>query len=600
MNSSSRPIFDPVIKKLKIGISSVLDVETTEKEDRLRLATEAKDFFAWEIDIKAEKIAWSGNSHRVLGCDPKDISDNPSQRFFFASEQDRPRLLKDFEAFKRRDDIDKFEVDFCGLSKNDEEIIWHLEGKLSRDEFGALSRAFATTQNVTKQKAIQAHLQLMTERLAIAEEVAGALIYDWDIATNKMWRSQGLTRLLGWSPGEVSEDIEGWTSLRHPDDEQRLKTYDLSYLQADDKYHIEYRIRHRDGHYIWVADSGRAYRNAAGEITRFAGATFNISDRRQAEAYNARLAAVALSSHDALFGLTLNGVIETWNPAAEQLFGYSAAEAIGQNVSILASAGQREQQKAQIAKVLASDKVEPYEALRMRKDGSFVDVAVALAPVRSAAGKTTSISVAIHDITERKLAQAQQILMTRELAHRNKNSFAILQGILRSTLKKSLNPDDFATAFSGRLHSLAAAQDVLTASDWKATELGALIRLQLAAHLPTDDQRIGFSTEVINLPPGYASPLGLIFNELTTNALKFGALTSPNGTVKISWSSERLIDGSLKIMIAWCERGGPQITSNIVTGFGLTIIQKSLADAIVINQFDPEGLTCKIELTVAG
>ena len=72
MNSSSRPIFDPVIKKLKIGISSVLDVETTEKEDRLRLATEAKDFFAWEIDIKAEKIAWSGNSHRVLGCDPKD------------------------------------------------------------------------------------------------------------------------------------------------------------------------------------------------------------------------------------------------------------------------------------------------------------------------------------------------------------------------------------------------------------------------------------------------------------------------------------------------------------------------------------------------
>ena len=579
----------------------MLDVEATEKEDRLRLATEASDSFAWEIDIKAKRIAWSGNSHRILNCDPKDIPDNPSLCFFFAAEQDRPRLLKDLEAFNQREDIDEYELDFSGLSKNDEEIIWHLKGKLSRDEFGALSRAFATTKNVTKQKAAQAQLRLMAERLAIAEEAAGALIYDWDVARNTMWRSEGFTRLLGWAPDDVSQDIEGWTSLRHPDDEKSLKSYaDFSYVQADDRYSVEYRIRHRFGHYIWVADSGKAYRNAAGEITRFAGITSNISDRMQAQSYNARLAAVALASHDPLFGLTLNGIIETWNPAAERLFGYTAQEAIGQNVSILADPGQIDQQKELIAKALASDQVEPYEARRVRKDGSFVDIAVALAPVRSPGGKPTSISVAIHDISERKQAQAQQLLMTRELAHRNKNSFAILQGILRSTLRKSRNPDDFASAFSGRLHSLAAAQDVLTANDWKGTELSTLIKMQLAAHLPLDDQRIQYSADIINLPPGYASPLGLIFNELTTNALKYGALALPNGRVKIEWSAERLHDGSTKILIQWRERGGPRITANIVTGFGSTIIQKSLADATVINDFNPEGLTCTIEFIVAA
>ena len=579
----------------------MLDVDVTEKEDRLHLATESRDSFAWEIDVKAKRIAWSGNSHRILNCDPKEIPDNPSLCFFFAAEQDRPRLIKDFEAFNQREDIDEYELDFSGLSKNDEEIIWHLKGKLNRDEFGALSRAFATTQNVTKQKTAQAQLRLMAERLAIAEEAAGALIYDWDVARNTMWRSEGLTRLLGWATDDVSQDIEGWTSLRHPDDEKSLKSYaDFSYLQADDRYNIEYRIRHRDGHYIWVADSGRAYRNASGEITRYAGITSNIADRMQADAYNARLAAVALASHDALFGLTLNGEIETWNPAAERLFGYTAQEAIGQNVSILASLGQQDQQKALIAKALASDKVEPYEARRMRKDGSFVDIAVALAPVRSPGGKPTSISVAIHDISERKLAQAQQLLMTRELAHRNKNSFAILEGILRSTLRKSRNPADFATAFSGRLHSLSAAQDVLAANDWMGTELGSLVRMQLAAHLPLDDQRIQYSAEVINLPPGYASPLGLIINELTTNALKYGALALPNGTVKIEWSAERLHDGSTNIRIKWRERGGPKITTNIVTGFGSTIIQKSLADSIVINKFDPDGLTCTIEFIVAA
>lgn len=578
----------------------MLDVVVTERLDRLRLATETKDSFAWEIDIKSERIAWSGNSHRILECDQKDISDDPSQCFFFAAEKDRPRLLKEFEAFKLREDTDEYELNFCGLSKNDEEIIWHLKGKLSRDEFGALLRAFSTTQNVTKQKAAQAQLLLMAERLAIAEEAAGAIIYDWDIASNKMWRSQGLTKLLGWLPGEVAQDIEGWTSLRHPDDEMRLKSYaDPSYLQADDKYKIDYRIRNKDGHYIWVADSGRAYRNATGEITRFAGATSNISDRRQAEAYNSRLAAVALASHDALFGITLDGIIETWNPAAEQLFGYSAVEAIGQSISILAGVGQNEQQMALIAKALSSDKVEPYEARRMRKDGSFVDISVALAPVKSSSGKPLSISVAIHDISEKKQAQAQQILMVRELAHRNKNSFAILQGILRSTLTKSRNPDDFATAFSGRLHSLAAAQDVLTDSDWKGTELGALFRKQLAAHLPLDDRRIQYSAGVVNLPPGYASSLGLIVNELTTNAIKFGALASPNGNVKIDWLVEPLEDGSTKIVIIWRERGGPKIEANIVTGFGSTIIQRSLAEAIVVNDFDPKGLTCTIEFIVA-
>ena len=133
----------------------MLDVEAVEKEDRLRLATEASDSFAWEIDIKAKRIAWSGNSHRILNCDPKEIPDNPSLCFFFAAEQDRPRLLKDLEAFNQREDIDEYELDFSGLSKNDEETTWHLKGKLSRDEFGALSRAFATTKNVTKQKAAQ-------------------------------------------------------------------------------------------------------------------------------------------------------------------------------------------------------------------------------------------------------------------------------------------------------------------------------------------------------------------------------------------------------------------------------------------------------------
>ena len=571
-------------------------IETSNSEERLRTATESDDMFAWEIDFIADKMAWSSNASRILRCNQDQLSDNPAQSFFFLTDLDRLRIIQEFEIAKRGLS-DTYALEFSGLDPDESKLCWNMKGKFDRDANGAAALAYGTTKNITEKKALELELKLATERLALAEVAADALIYDWDVTSNKMWRSPGFKRLLGWQAGEISEDIEGWSSLRHPDDEERLKFLQSSNdLQSNDHYILEYRIQHRDGHYVTVIDSGRAHRNQLGKIIRFLGVTKISSEHRFEEAYNARLAAVAMASHDALFGLTLEGTIETWNPAAERLFGYSAYEAIGKNVNILARPDQKEHQRQLLERVLSSDVVTPYEARRLRKDGTVVDIVVALAPVRSPDGTVTSISVAIHDISERKEWEQRQLSMARELAHRNKNSFAILQGILRSTLRNTKNPDDFAEAFSSRLHSLAAAQDVLTANEWRGTELGALIRLQLAAHLFIDDKRVEFSGPVISLAPEYASPLGLIFNELTTNALKFGALSLPNGTVKITWHVEKINQTPSKLFITWQERGGPKIISNVTVGFGTTIIEKGLPEAVVKNDFAEDGLTCSIEL----
>jgi len=310
------------------------------------------------------------------------------------------------------------------------------------------------------------------------------------------------------------------------------------------------------------------------------------------------MAAVAVASHDALFGITLDGVIETWNPAAQRLFGYTAEEAIGQHVRILAESSRHEEQRDLIRQAHASETVGPYDARRVRKDGSFVYVSVALAPVKAADGTLISISVAIHDISDRKEWEARQRLMTRELAHRNKNSFAVLQGILRSTLRTARNPHEFAEAFSGRLHSLAAAQDILTANDWRGAELGALIRHQLAAYVANEDNRVDISGPEVNLPADYAAPFGLIFNELATNALKHGALSVSGGHIQITWRTERSPDSRVRILLTWRERGGPPISTHGPRGFGSTLIEKSLAGATIENSFDAEGLTCRIEVTL--
>jgi PAS domain S-box-containing protein len=564
---------------------------------------------------------------------------------------------------------------------------------------------------------IAERLRFTTERLAIAEEASGALIYDWDISSNKVWRSGGVTRILGWQPEEIGERMEDWAKLRHPDDSQRLSldTF-VDESSADNGYAVEYRMLHKSGHYVWVLDSGHVFRNISGEIIRVAGATVDISTRKRietsshrqanlidlsfepifvwhpekgivewnrgaeqlygysrdealgqsshtllqtvsspgpvelmdvlkldkswtgilehrakdghqifvesrqqaiendgelliletnhdishrkrADAYTARMAAVAVASHDALFGVTLDGIVETWNLAAERLFQYRASEIIGQHIRILAEPSQHEEQLELMRRVQSMEAVGPYDARRLRKDGSGVDVSIALAPVKAPDGKVVSVSAAIHDISDRKEWETRQRLMTRELAHRIKNSFAVLQGILRSTLRTSRNPEEFADAFSGRLHSLAAAQDVLIENSWKGAELGTLARRQLAAYVLEDDNRIDITGPAVNLPAEYAAPLGLIFNELATNALKYGALSVPTGNIQLFWRTEHRAPSKLTIFLTWRERGGPAIAASGPRGFGSSLIERSLADAKVETVFEAEGLTCKIELT---
>ena len=566
--------------------------------------------------------------------------------------------------------------------------------------------------------AAEALLHLVSERLETIEQAAGALFYDWDVAAKTVWRSTGITRLLGWLPDEVAPGVEAWAALRHPDDERHLKNSNYAdYLQANDRYLLEYRMRHKDGRYLWVLDSGRVFRDFSRSVTRVAGATIDISsrkkvaqslsrqtdliemsfepifvwhpdkgivdwnrgaeqlygftreealgeishkllrtthpiepadlmqllstvrswtgevqhltkdgrqvfvesryqaietdgeililetnhditERKRAEADTARMAAVAASSQDALFGSTPEGYIEAWNPAAERLFGYTASEAIGRHVSMLAAPAEHQDQRDFLARACAGEAIGPFNAQRMRKNGSFVDVSIALAPVKAPNGSTTAISVAMHDISDRKEWEARQRLMTRELAHRVKNSFAILQAILRSTLKTSPDPEDFAAKFSGRLHSLAVAQDILTANDWKGAELGALARQLLSLYIVDEDGRLVISGPEINLPAEYAVPFGLIFNELATNALKYGALSAPNGKIELSWRVESDPNSGSVLSLTWRERGGPKITSLDSRGFGSALIEKSLAGAKVERLFDEEGFICRIELTL--
>ncbi len=315
---------------------------------------------------------------------------------------------------------------------------------------------------------------------------------------------------------------------------------------------------------------------------------------------NERLAIAASISQDALLSVTPDGEIASWNRAAERLFGYAATEAIGQNIAMLLSPDSQGEQLEFLSRVCAGETLGPEDTKRLRQDGTLIDVSISAAPVKSIDGSIFNVAVAIQDISRRKEWEVRQKSMTRELTHRVKNSFAILQSILHSTLKTSPQPKDFAKVFSSRLHSLAAAQDVLTANDWRGIELGALARHQLASYDKLDNVKLRITGPEIYLAPQYATPFGLIFNELAANAYEHGAWSSSNGKVDLSWYVESVLGSTMKLFVRWQERGGPKPSSHRTPGLGVVLIEKSLAGAHVVNIYEAQGLTCTIELDIAA
>jgi PAS domain S-box-containing protein len=145
--------------------------------------------------------------------------------------------------------------------------------------------------------------------------------------------------------------------------------------------------------------------NEKGEPWLVVGVADDITERKQEQALQSRLAAIVSHSMDAVISKDLDGIVRTWNPAAERLFGYRAEEAVGQPVTILIPPDRREEEALILERIRSGAPVEPFESVRCRKDGTQVDVSLSVSPIRDAAGKLVGASKIARDITERKQAE---------------------------------------------------------------------------------------------------------------------------------------------------------------------------------------------------
>lgn len=326
---------------------------------------------------------------------------------------------------------------------------------------------------------------------------------------------------------------------------------------------------------------------ASGEVIGINVVAEEITERKLAEEANALLAAVVMSSNDAIFSFGKDRTFKTWNEGAERLYGYTAEEAIGQPLAMLAPDHLKQELHDLSGRALRGERVY-FETVRKRKDGALVAVGASASPIRAGDGRVIGASAVHRDITESKKYGEQLQFMMRELSHRSKNLLAVVQAMARQTAKACESFSQFEERFTGRVQALAQSHDVLVSHNWEAARLQTLVEAQLAPFMDAGKARFQIDGPAVWVKPEAMQYLGMALYELATNATKYGALSSPAGSVSIAWSFE--CGGGVRL--TWRECGGPSVDAPERRGFGRTVLERMAAahDSEVTLSFAPQGL----------
>jgi PAS domain S-box-containing protein len=309
---------------------------------------------------------------------------------------------------------------------------------------------------------------------------------------------------------------------------------------------------------------------------------------RESEGRSRWLASIVEFCDDPVVSKTLDGIIVSCNKSAERIFGYSAQEVIGKAMTILSPP---EEEPALLERIRRGERIEHYETVSRRKDGSRVDVSLSISPIKNAEGKVVGVSKIARDITERKRNEAQIAILAREAEHRAKNVLATVQATVN--LSQSDTPDGLKRAIQGRLQALANVHALFVQSRWIGAELHDLVMQELSPYRRDDGARARIDGPDLMLEPNTAQTIAVALHELATNAAKYGALSVPEGHVQVEWS--RASDG--RLVLRWTESGGPPVMKPTRQGFGTHVIERMIRGPLNSEmRFDwrVEGLACEI------
>ena len=391
----------------------------------------------------------------------------------------------------------------------------------------------------------------------------------------------------------------------HPADRESASAAWDKALSSGQAYEAELRLRRHDGQYRWHIARAVAIRDGEGHVVQWIGTNTDIHDQRKAlqALYESErrlqlsqnAAGIASLELDIATG-TVFGSDKFW-----EIWGLSPRDSV--HISVLENIvvpDDNDIRSTAETRVAGTAALAVEYRIRRPDNGELRWLSRHIEFAYDAAGKPSKMFGVIQDVTARKEAEARQELLVHELEHRIKNILAMVAAIALQTLRNA-DIDTARVSFNERLKALAKAHDILNKTRWTNASIEEVVANTMAAF---PDQQVSMSGPRLSINPKMALSLALAVNELGTNALKYGALSVPEGTVTIEWSMIKFardgqqMDDVMGLRWMWSEHGGPPVKPPYRRGFGSLLLNRVLAadfNGSVTIDYRTTGVVCLLQ-----
>jgi PAS domain S-box-containing protein len=452
------------------------------------------------------------------------------------------------------------------------------------DESAGRPRWLGTVSDITHRATSAPDASMGEELYRTLAENSPAMLWMGDATGKCIFLNQALREFWGINPQDLS--TFDWSSTTHPDDIEKLATPFVKAMADNEPFKVEARYRRADGVFRTMRTEARPrFDPTDGSFLGMSGMNIDITERLEAERRVAESIllrnAIMQVSPDAIVTVDAEGQFMDFNPGAERVFGHKRANVIGKPMDGLIvpdvhRAHHRQGMKRYLETGEARILDRRIEMSAVRSDGSEFPAEIAV--VRIPDSDPAVFTAFIRDISARKAAEDHNRMLMGELNHRTKNILSVVQAVARQTARHTA-PEEFNRTFNSRLLGLAASNDLLVKNDWAGVDLNELLDVQLVHLTDAIGTRLVLRGPIVKIEPKAAQTLGMAIHELSTNSLKYGALSQPEGLVELTWE---ISDGheSRVLSMSWSESGLIGVSAPARKGFGHSVIVDMVAAAL--------------------
>jgi PAS domain S-box-containing protein len=581
------------VDRVSAALAHSID-ELGASEERLRLALVAAGAGVWDYDFTTKAAIWSPEMMELYGFTGEQRPPSREHLWSFLFDEDRERIRE--EAHLQIAKGGPFATEFR-FKRPDGSTIWvSSRGVVELGSDGRARAARGIDQDVTAAKEAAAQrealLRMTAERLSEQQALydsapIGLVLLDSNLRVQRINRV--LAKMVGRPiEGVIGQPVMEILPLAKKAIESQLREV-LRTGQPVAGFEFSEPATDTEGERRWTTQLYPL--KVENTIIGVGIVCEDITEKKRAEVNQAHLAAIVEAATDAVISVSGDARIRSWNPGAERMFGYSAAEALMRPSGFLVPPASEEFPNGVFNAAMGGENVN-IETKRRRKDGTDIPVSISASPMRDERGQIIAVSIMFRDISEQRRREEHTRFIMRELSHRSKNLLAVIQAMGRQTARTSRNLEDFHSRFNARIAGLARSHDLLVKQDWRGVPVTELVQGQLAPFIDRTEEQLRFAGPALLLKPEAAQNIGLALHELATNASKHGALSSPKGRIEIHWELAQR-DGQRRFRMTWCERGGPAVIPPADRGFGWTVVEVMVGRALdgeAHIEWRPEGL----------